>query len=141
MLRDSFIHTSRYGPKRNTRPKISQNDLDSTEIESSEVWPAAALRASANAGGAANQRGALLGALLGAAHGLAKLRQDPDTRALLDGLKKRDAIDLDIGRFLDATLAPDGSPGWLRAHKTRRPPGHRFHGLDMDCLDPNSKVK
>ena len=32
-----FIHTWRWGPKRTTRPKISPNGLDSTEIERSQV--------------------------------------------------------------------------------------------------------
>ncbi|KAH8059815.1 hypothetical protein JL720_13744 [Aureococcus anophagefferens] len=94
--------------------------------------------ASANGGGAAAHRGALLGALLGAAHGHDALAAAEP--ALVGGLADRDGIFLDVGRFLDSTLAAEGSPGWLRAHRTRRPPGHRFHGLEMDCLDPDSTV-
>ncbi|KAK7248061.1 hypothetical protein SO694_00087169 [Aureococcus anophagefferens] len=94
--------------------------------------------ASTNGGGAAAHRGALLGALLGAAHGHDALAAAEP--ALVGGLADRDGIFLDVGRFLDSTLAAEGSPGWLRAHRTRRPPGHRFHGLEMDCLDPDSTV-
>ncbi|KAH8078211.1 hypothetical protein JL720_9891 [Aureococcus anophagefferens] len=99
---------------------------------------APALRGVANGGGAAAHRGALLGALLGAAHGHDALAAAEP--ALVGGLADRDGIFLDVGRFLDSTLAAEGSPGWLRAHRTRRPPGHRFHGLEMDCLDPDSTV-
>ncbi|KAH8044994.1 hypothetical protein JL720_16868 [Aureococcus anophagefferens] len=69
--------------------------------------PAPAPRSSvrANGGGAAAHRGALLGALLGAAHGHDALAAAEP--ALVGGLADRDGIFLDVGRFLDSTLAAE----------------------------------